>query len=263
MNGAATATSLALVGQAGGRKMTEVPISPIAPPLPGPTLSAQRWADLTFLHWPIDPDSVAQLMPPGVRPDVIDGVSYVGLVPFTMRGAGPSRLPVPYFGTFCETNVRLYSVDESGRHGIVFLTLDAARLATVLLARLSLGLPYAWSRMGVQRHGDLLTYRGVRRWPDRARRAGGTISVQIGEPAVASPVEMWLTSRWGLHTRVAGQTVWVPNRHGPWPLRLAELRTLESDLVAACGIELEPASMLRPLWSPGVRTSFGLPSRVT
>lgn len=245
-----------------------MPIHPLAPPLSGPTLSAQRWQELAFLHWPVDPEAVAHFMPAGVHPDVIDGRTYVGLVPFTMRGAGPSRLPTPYFGTFSETNVRLYSVDDQDRHGIVFLTLDASRLATVLLARVSLGLPYAWSRMSVTGGGAERTYRSRRRWPrplvqpDGGQPVGGTIRLVAGEPAEPTELEIWLTSRWGLHTSVARRTIWVPNEHGPWPLRQAELLELDCDLVAACGVDVDPATMLRPLWSPGVYTRFGRPRLV-
>lgn len=69
----------------------------------------QQWSDLAFVHWPVEPRDVEQLMAPGVRPDVWeDGMTYVGLVPFRMRGAGVGRgLPLPYVGSFLEWNVRL------------------------------------------------------------------------------------------------------------------------------------------------------------
>ena len=76
-----------------------------------------------------------------------------------------------------------------------------------------------------------------------------------------TPLEVWLTARWGLHTRLAGRTVWVPNQHGPWPLRAAHILNLADDLVAGVGIEVA-GDMLRPLFSTGVRTTFGLPSVV-
>lgn len=241
-------------------------VEQFAPVLSGLTLSAQQWQNLTFLHWPVDPAALAGRFPPGVRADTIEGRSYVGLVPFHMHGAGPGPRPaVPYFGDFSETNVRLYSVDDAGRHGIVFLTLEAQRLATVLLARISLGLPYAWSRMSEDRReeharGDVRRYVSRRRWPER--RGDGpssTVAVRVGAPVRASPLEVWLTSRWGLHTRVAGRTMWVPNQHDPWPLYAAELTELDRDLVARCGVDVDDAQMLRPLWSPGVRTTFGRP----
>src|SRR5688500_5012000 len=107
---------------------------------------SQDWRDLTYLHWEVDPALVADRMPPGVRPDVLDGRTYVGLVPFRMVGAGPGRgLPVPWLGTFLETNVRLYSVDSTGRRGIVFLSLDCDRAAVVAGARLGFGVPYRWA----------------------------------------------------------------------------------------------------------------------
>ncbi len=48
-----------------------------------------------------------------------DGLTYVALVPFAMRHtAVGTSLRLPYFGSFAETNVRLYSVDDAGRHGV-------------------------------------------------------------------------------------------------------------------------------------------------
>ncbi len=235
----------------------------VAPPLPGRALSAQRWRNLTFLHWPVEPGSVAQFMPPGVRPDVIDGVTYVALVPFQMSGAGPGgRLAVRYFGDFCETNVRLYSVDGDGRSGIVFRTLEADRLATVLLARSALGLSYTWAKMRAIHAGDLWRYESVRRWPKTGRRPlRSSLTIRVGEPVEPTPLEVWLTARWGLHTRLAGRTLWIPNEHDAWPLRSAEVVELRDDLVAGVGVRVA-GDMMRPLFSPGVRTTFGLPSVV-
>jgi len=36
---------------------------------------------------------------------------------------------LPYLGSFAETNVRLYSTDEAGRHGVLFRSLDCSRSA--------------------------------------------------------------------------------------------------------------------------------------
>ncbi len=49
-------------------------------------------------------------------------------------GYGPGVL-----GSFLETNVRLYSVDGTGRRGVVFLSLDTPRLDVALAARAALG----------------------------------------------------------------------------------------------------------------------------
>lgn len=231
-----------------------------APPLPRPVTFDQFWADLTFVHWPVDPGAVARFFPPGTRPDVIDGVTYVGLVPFVMRDLRlGTAVRLPYFGTFAETNVRLYSVDDSGRHGVLFRSLEAERLAAVAASRAALGIPYTWARMRVTRDGDRIRYDSMRRWPRRGLRSD--VTVRIGEPIEPTPLEVWLTARWGAHTRKAGRTWWLPNEHATWPLHSAEIVDLASDLVIAAGVTVA-GPPLRALYSPGVHARFGTPSKV-
>jgi uncharacterized protein len=232
-----------------------------APRLPRPVLFGQFWADLTFLHWPVDPSAVAHLYPPGTRPDVFDGRTYVGLVPFVMRhSALGAKVPLPYFGTFAETNVRLYSVDGEGRHGVLFRSLETQRLAVVPLIRVGLGVPYTWARMRVTRSATGCSYVSERRWPQRGLRSH--VSVTVGAPVTPTDVEVWLTARWGAHTRKAGHTWWVPNDHATWPLHAAEVDELDDELVAAAGVDIA-GPRLRALFSPGVRARFGRPERVT
>lgn len=242
--------------------MTDLPADyPLtAPSLPRPVIFEQLWRSVGFVHWPVRPDTVAHLFPAGTRPDVFaDGTTYVGLVPFEMHGAGFGRRSVPYFGTFLETNIRLYSVDGAGRHGVLFRSLDASRLAIVPLARVVFGLPYEWSRMRTSRTGDVVRYRAVRRWPQRGLRSD--VTLRIGDPVEPTALESWLTARWGAHSRVAGRTIWTPNEHGPWPLHAADVVELRDDLLASSGVEVT-GPPLRALWSPGVRTRFGPPSAV-
>ncbi len=237
------------------------------------TLLTQWWRDATFLHWPVDPDVVAARMPPGVRPDVFDGTSWIGLIGFRMVGLGFGPFGgVPFFGSFLETNVRLYSVDRLGRRGVVFLTLDATRLVPLLASRVWPRVPYAWSAMrldrdgrpaaGVQplRAGERLAYAARRRWP---APCGATtrFTVEVGEPVPeASPLESFLTARWGLHTRTAtGRTRYLPNDHPTWPLRRARLVDLDDGLIAATGLPQPVGPPASVLVSDGVSVRFGPP----
>ncbi len=165
---------------------TPEPVTREPPPLGARVISTQSWRDLTFLHWAVDPDEVAPLLPPGTRPDVFEGRTYVGLVPFRMVGVTVGRRPrVPYFGTFLETNVRLYSVDETGRRGVVFLSLDTDRAAAVPAIRAVIGAPYRWARMRFRRAGNRVTYEA------RLRRLGerpaSRVVVRVGQPREATP----------------------------------------------------------------------------
>ncbi|GAA2719204.1 YqjF family protein [Cellulomonas aerilata] len=241
--------------------MPPPPVSPTAPDLTGRQIMSQEWRDLTFLHWRVDPDAVAPLMPPGTRPDVHDGSTWVGLIPFRMVGAGVGRGPaVPWLGSFAETNVRLYSVDERGRRGVVFRTLEASRLAVVLGARAAFALPYTWARMRVTERDGVLTYESRRRWPGPRTAATRVVVRPDAALAAGDPLHDFLTARWGLHTRAYGRTLYVPNHHEPWPLQRAELLEVDETLVAAAGL---PGVSSRPpdsvLFSRGVRTVFAVP----
>jgi uncharacterized protein len=241
--------------------MRQQPVTATAPDLPGVQIMRQAWRDLTFLHWRVPPEWVAPLLPPGTRPDTHDGSSWVGLIAFRMVGASVGRGPaVPWLGSFPETNVRLYSVDDQGRRGVVFRTLEASRLAVVLGARMAFALPYTWARMRVVEADGVLTYSSSRRWPG-PRTAGARVLVRPGDRLPAQdPLSDFLTARWGLHTRAFGRTLYVPNRHETWPLHRADLLDLDDALVAACGL---PGVSERPpdsvLFSRGVRTVFAMP----
>jgi uncharacterized protein YqjF (DUF2071 family) len=237
-------------------------VTPLPPRDVGRLVLRQTWATLTFLHWAVDPARVAPLLPAGVRPDVVDGRTYVGLVPFVMRDVAVAPGPaLPYVGTFCETNVRVYSVDGAGRRGVVFLSLDASRLAPVLVARWGNGLPYVWSRMALRRDGDRLAYRCRRLWPSGSRVGAerSAVDVRVGEPLESGPLEDFLTARWGLHlTDRRGRSRYWPNSHGRWPLRSAEVTRLDDDLLAAAGFtDLAARPPDSVLFSAGVDAVFG------
>lgn len=221
----------------------------------------QSWADVVFLHWRIPVAVAGPYMPPGVEPDVHAGSTWVGLIGFRVTGTclGP-RLGLPYAGTFTEVNVRLYSRDAAGRHGVVFLSLDADRLAFVLAARAA-GVPYVWSRCRPTAMRG--TSRGygyeVERFRGQAKSSFGAYP-DMDHPALDG-LSFWLTARFGLHTRVGRRVLYLPIAHRPWPLYCAAAAAWEDALVCAAGITVHgpPDSVL---YSPGVRTQFGQPRQV-
>lgn len=258
------------------------PVHVTAEPLPGRPFVRQRWRNAVFLHWRVDPAAVAPLLPVGTRPDESEpGVTWVGLIPFRLEASQfssaallPRRIaarqdrlrwahplpPVPWLGTFLELNVRLYSVGDDGRRGVVFRTLEAQHLLPVLAARAGLALPYRWARMRSRRRGEVLEY-------GSQRIGGGGPRTRIAvrttrEPVAGDPDSDFLTARWGMHVRRGGRTRYWRNEHEPWPLFRAELLRLDDELVAASGLpfvaSVPPDSVL---WSPGVSTAFALPDR--
>ena len=236
----------------------------------------QRWERLTFLHWPYDPADVQRLLPVGLTVDTLDGAAWVGLVPFFMRVHTPGDRGVPWVSNFCETNVRTYVRDRDGRAGIWFLSLDAARLGAVAVARASYQLPYFWSSMRLT--GPLpahapagsvgpaadqeITYSCRRRLPGPLP-AASQVRVRAGapyQPAELGDRDHFLTARWVLFSVLAGRQFFARAEHPPWPLHRAEAVSVNDSLITAAGL---PAPRGEPLvhYSPGVNVRIGRPER--
>jgi hypothetical protein len=228
-------------------------VTPDAPILRRPRILRQKWMNLSFLHWTVEPGSIAHLYPPGTEPDTFEGSSLVGVVPFQMS----------LFGAFLETNIRLYSVDQTGRRGVVFLCLDTNRLTMVAAGRWIVGVPYRWARMTYRQQGESRAYTSTLRW--RGVTASSSIAVQVGEPLTCGPLEHYLTARWGAHFARAGRTWYLPNEHPMWALRRAQLIDFSEDgLFASVGLgDLGKRPPDHVAFSDGVAARFGLPVRST
>jgi len=155
--------------------------------------------------------------------------------------------------------VRLYGVDEQGRRGVVFLSLEASRLAAVVAARAAFSIPYFWSRTSMGEHDGLIDYRSRRHAGEGASR----IVARPGTAVVSGDATAdFLTARWALFASRFGRTNYLRNHHEPWPLVEAELELLDDTLLERAGIpgltDRAPDSVL---YSAGVTTRFGHPRR--
>ena len=216
----------------------------------------QTWSDLTFLHWPYDASLVRPLVPKELDLDLYDGKAWVGLVPFRITGLTHPRLPaLPWLSHFAETNVRTYVVDRSGHAGVWFFSLDAARLAAVIAARLAYALPYFWAGMSVDSDQQNTRYRSRR----VVGRAESEIVVARGE-AIAEPsaLERFLTARFCLFAQRGGRLLRADIDHPRWPLERATVTVLRQTLVEAAGL---PAPAGDPLahFAPRVDVLVGSP----
>jgi uncharacterized protein YqjF (DUF2071 family) len=237
-----------------------------APPLGSPAILRQRWSEVTFLHWRVDPSTVERFMPAGCRPDTIDGSTWVGLIAFQMSRSSFFGGPrIPWLGDFPEVNVRLYSIDEQGRRGVVFLSLEASHIIPVLTAQAAFSLPYRWASMKIGMRDGQVAYRTKRHGqPDAASHI---IVRPIVDPAAsvalaADAVAMFLTARWGFHETHRGATIYCRNHHEPWPLQPAELVHLDDGLLAAAGFaDLADRAPDSVLYASEVSTVFASPQQ--
>lgn len=207
------------------------PAAPVRRPV-----TTQRWAALTFLHWPVEPAAVQRLLPRDLRVQTHDGATYAGLVPFRMEDVrlGPFP-PVPGWSTFGELNLRVYVRHASGREGVWFLALWCERAAFVAAARAA-GVPYHRCRAAVSDDGA-----GLRRYrfaaASRTAPARFEAAVRAHEEVDASSgLARWLTARWDAYAVRAGRTLRVPVEHAPWSLRRGTVERLSTDALDRAGL---------------------------
>ncbi len=218
----------------------------------------QRWLTLTSLHWRYDPIHVQSKLPPGLEVATFDGSAWVGLIPFQMADiAARFTPPIPYFGTFPETNIRTY-VEGSEGPGIWFHSLDISRLVPVLVARSTYRLPYMWAKMSLDRRASRLTYTARRRWPG-PRGARSHVVVDTGEPLPEpTALDHFLTAQWGLYTMLGRRLSHARVEHEPWPLQGASLVTVDDEFMEAAGYP-PPIGDPYVLYSPGVNVKIERP----
>jgi uncharacterized protein YqjF (DUF2071 family) len=189
---------------------------------------------------------IAPLLPEGLEPDVFEGSSWLGVVPFWLDRIKVRGMPaIPGMRNFPDLNVRTYVRDERTRTpGMYFFSLDATNLLAVALAHTFFHLPYHWAEMHLdQRSEREFSFYSRRRLTDtpvifKARYRGLGPTRKLAEGG-SGTLEYFLMERSSLYTRNrAGQAVRANLHHVPWPLEEAEAEIERNDLAKAIGIEL-------------------------
>ena len=197
----------------------------------------QTWHDLLFAHWPLAPEAVRPLVPPELRLDLFDGLSWIAVAPFHMSGVRSRGLPaLPGLSAFPELNVRTY-VTYGGKAGVYFLSLDAASRAAVWAARTTYRLPYFFARMNVEERDGWLHYRSSRESnpAELKARYRSTKPVPSRTPGT---LDSWLTERYCLYTVARGTVYRAEIHHQAWPLEHAEAEFATNSMALAAGIRL-------------------------
>jgi len=220
------------------------------PPPATSWLMRQVWHDLLFAHWPIPPDTLRALIPPGLSLDTFDRQAWLGIVPFRMSGIRPRFLPaLPWLSAFPELNARTYVI-AGDRPGVWFFSLDAGNPVAVAVARRAFHLPYFNARMGLAREPLLFNVSSPLDWiaytSTRTHRHAPPASftaryrpIDDMRPAQPGTLEHWLTERYCLYaTDRAGRLYRGEIHHAPWPLQPAEAEITTNTIAAAAGISL-------------------------
>ena len=198
----------------------------------------QKWGKLLFMHWRLDEKLLRPLIPSQLDIDTFDGSAWIGVVPFTMWDIRASLLPpIPGTCAFHELNVRTY-VSHRGVPSVWFLSLDAANKLAVWGARKFYHLPYFNAQMSLAQTDKTIRYsssRRDRRGPRAEFQATWNIGVALPQTSPGS-LEFFLTERYCLDAEHKGNLYRARIHHKPWPLRSADLVSLNSAMIESHGL---------------------------
>ncbi|MEN9663508.1 MAG: hypothetical protein RL324_2457 [Verrucomicrobiota bacterium] len=241
--------------------------SPPAPPAEGsPTLAQrcdlrqrpagrlvgrQRWNQLLFAHWKIDPAVLQATLPRGLYVDTFAGAAYLGIVPFAMERVRPAWLPpLPWVSWFLELNVRTYVHDATGRPGVWFYSLDCNQPLAVEIARRFFHLPYCHARMAASFNDGTIHYECQRR--DETARPCRYVWTPGSQAVSVAPgsLEFFLVERYLLFAAdPAGRLYSGRVHHAAYRINSPSVSAFSTEPARLAGFHLEgePASVLAAL----------------
>ena len=222
-----------------------------------PIIMYQRWEELLFLHWAIEPEIVAMILPSSLQVDTFDGKAWIGIVPFYMRSVRPRFLPsVIGLSSFPELNLRTYVVDEHGRPGVWFYSLDTPKRLPNWVARTFFHLNYRLARIHIDNKGGLRSYRSEL-WMDTGWDTPQEYKwKRVGETFTATPgsLDFFLAERYRLFAYNKKKSLLMSGQvhHEPYPLQQVDLECYSDRLFALSGLPTPRNSPVSLLASPGV-----------
>lgn len=225
-----------------------------------PAVMYQRWEELLFLHWRVDPGDVQQRLPQGLLVDTFDGAAWIGVVPFQMRRVRPRWLPaVSGLSNFPELNLRTYVVDAHGRPGVWFYSLDTPQPLANWIARRFFHLNYRRARFDLEQSGAGCRY------GSQLRQTGGWDQLQnyhwrrSGQPFAAEPgsLDFFLVERYRLFAYDGQRRQLLSGQvhHVPYPLQQVELSQYSKRLFELNQLPVPAGGPASVLGSAGVDVS--------
>lgn len=88
------------------------------------TFLTARWENLVMANYEVPAEVLQPYLPNGIELDFFEGKAFVSLVGFMFKNTKLFKIPIPYFGTFEEVNLRFYVKrihNNEIKRGVVFI----------------------------------------------------------------------------------------------------------------------------------------------
>ncbi len=202
----------------------------------------QRWKDVLFLHYKINPQLVQPLVPYPL--DLHEGNAIISIVPFQMDKIRFPFLPsAPWFSRLWELNIRTY-VEVNGVKGVYFFTLETDSKLGTMIANSFFALPYRYSKIKGKIQAKSYQFHHQR------TPFFYSLEAKIQEIRTLTSFDEWATERYCLFTR-RGTKDWRGTViHKPWILQNVEIIKLKdefSKMIGTSEMELVSTSYSKEL----------------
>ena len=180
----------------------------------------QEWHHVLFAHWRVSGHLLTPLIPAGLTLDLYNGEAWVSLVAFTIKHLRLRFLP-PFapLSNFHEINMRTY-VLRNGKPGIYFLSIEAQKLGSALIAKLVTRLPYVNSTIN-RADGWYASNNKELNFHLHAEYTRGQNIL------VKSALGRWLTDRFCLFHELSKNIYSHDIHHQDWPLKSMDVKAFD------------------------------------
>ncbi|GGE96065.1 hypothetical protein SAMN05443634_11074 [Chishuiella changwenlii] len=182
----------------------------------------QEWNNALFFHYEVDKNILQDLVPDNLEIDLINGKAWVSVVAFAMERIRPRFLPsVSSISNFGEINVRTY-VTKDNKPGVYFLSIEAEKLMSAILAKSLSGLPYEKSTIKRTKN----SYQAQHSLKGFSLGVDYYIGMEIKHK---NELDLFLTERYCLYLNKGKDLFRYEIQHLPWNLNQLELDYLQLD----------------------------------
>jgi uncharacterized protein len=204
------------------------------------TFLSARWENLVMANYEVDPGLLLPYLPGGVELDFYHNKTYVSLVGFMFRNTRLFNIPIPFWGTFEEINLRFYVKRVEGeqiKRGVVFINETVphkvvAWLANTLYKERYIAIP---TKNAMEVSGGLKKVR----YEWKINNAWNHIAVQASdesEPMLAGSMEEFIFEHYYGYTKISGQpSQEYKVEHPRWNVQKVTGYSVDCDFTAMYG----------------------------
>jgi uncharacterized protein len=224
----------------------------------GEPLFIAGWHQALMLHFEVNAEALRRTVPFEV--DFYNGLAFVSLVAFTMRGMRPqiggkaAALLFRPIASHDFLNVRTY-VRHGGESGIHFMAEWLTNRLAVMLGPTTFGLPYHYGRIHYEHDFENGILAG--QVTDMKCRANLKYQARLNEPMAFQPcaagsLDEWLMERYTAFNSSGGRKRFFRVWHPPWPQCAVDATLEDKSLITKTWPWFTKARFVGANFSPGL-----------